>query len=78
VFQAAARLSYRICGCFFSYGCAGLKLDLDTNCLNRKSSYFIPDVTAPTLASSLPAGGALVQQNMDIDLLVFSEPVSSS
>lgn len=60
------------------YGCAGLKLDLDTNCLNRKSSCFITDVTAPTLASSLPARGDLVQQNMDIDVLVFSEPVNGA
>jgi hypothetical protein len=56
-------------------GFLGCSMNLDDNCLNPAASCFKPDTIAPTIASSTPATGATIQQNADIQQIIFSEPV---
>ena len=60
----------------FTMTCNNFKFDPDANCFNPGSSCFVKDTQAPTLASSVPAAAGTVQQNSDIQTVVFSEPVN--
>lgn len=63
---------------WFAITCNNFKFDPDTNCFNPGSSCFVKDTQAPTLASSVPAAAGTVQQNSDIQTVVFSEPVNGA
>ncbi|MBS0618020.1 MAG: FG-GAP repeat protein [Spirochaetes bacterium] len=58
--------------------CSKFAFDPNQNCLNKDASCFVKDVTAPVVASSTPALGAVVQQNSDFQTIQFSEPVNGA